>query len=322
MQSVPPNPSAAPPRRVSIIGNVNVDVIARPADELPPPGNEWQLEQAELRVGGAAANAALAAAALGAPPRLVGCVGDDLLGRLVRDELAGSGVAVDDVAEIEGAATGVSLAFESPRRDRSFLTSLGSLGRFDASLVPRSALRASFVLSCGYFLLPAFRGEATQRMLMDARDLGATTLFDPGWDPAGYSVRTRAELMPLLPLVDVLLPNEEEALRMAGERTLEGAARALQRSSGGWIVVKLGPRGCLAAGPDGAVTGARAPRVDVVDTTGAGDAFNAGYVFELARGSGPLDALEFATRLASAVVTRPSSDRYPALEEVPPGAAR
>jgi len=173
MQSVAPHPNV-PRETASIIGNVNADVIARPAGELPPPGAEWQLEHAELRVGGAAANAALALAALGARPRLVGCVGADPLGRLLAAELAASGVATDDVTSLDGLPTGLSLAFETVGRDRSFLTALGSLARFDRSLVPASSLRAPYVLSCGYFLLPALRGDGTRRLLEQARAGGAT----------------------------------------------------------------------------------------------------------------------------------------------------
>jgi sugar/nucleoside kinase (ribokinase family) len=321
MQSVAPHPNVKRKPAASIIGNVNADVIARPAGKLPPPGAEWQLEHAELRVGGAAANAALALAALGAQPRLVGCVGGDPLGRLLLAELAGSGVATEDVASLDGLPTGLSLAFEAEGRDRSFLTSLGSLARFDRSLVPASCLQAPFVLSCGYFLLPALRGSGTRRLLEEARAGGATVLFDPGWDTAGFAPETRKELEPLLPLVDVLLPNEAEALGLAGVDDLDEAARAL-RSSAGWVVVKRGRDGCLAVGPAGEAFRTDAPRVDVVDTTGAGDAFNAGLVFELARGSAYRPAIEFATRLASAVVARPSSDRYPTLEDVHPAGDR
>ena len=88
----------------------------------------------------------------------------------------------------------------------------------------------------------------------------------------------------LLPSVDVFLPNEVEACALADRPgDAAQAARALQVVSGGWVVVKLGPRGCLAVGPDGTEIAVPAPAVTVADTTGAGDAFNAGLVHALAQ---------------------------------------
>ena len=114
----------------------------------------------------------------------------------------------------------------------------------------------------------------------------------------------------------VSAPNEAEAGAVTGERSLSLAAQALQRRSSGWVVVKLGPRGCLARGPDGVELRTTAPAVPASDTTGAGDAFNAGLLYALAAEWGWERALEFATRLASTVVSRASGHRYPTLDEV------
>src|SRR6185295_2664476 len=81
---------------VAIVGNVNVDLIARPVTELPPPGEEWHLDAVDMRVGGSAAITALALAKLGAAARLVGCVGDDALGALLLEQLREASVATDE----------------------------------------------------------------------------------------------------------------------------------------------------------------------------------------------------------------------------------
>jgi sugar/nucleoside kinase (ribokinase family) len=118
----------------------------------------------------------------------------------------------------------------------------------------------------------------------------------------------------LLPSVDVFLPNEVEAFAIVGSEADVGdagdAARALQAASGGWVVVKLGPRGCIAAGPDGAELAVPAPTGSVADTTGAGDAFNAGLVHALAFGADWPDALTAATQFATTIISRPSNERY------------
>lgn len=296
---------------ISIIGNVNVDLIVSPASVLPPPGEEWRVGSIEMRPGGAATNTALTLAKLGSPPVLVGCVGDDVLGRYLLSEIARAGVR-PHITVVSGSPTGVSIAFEAPGRDRSFLTALGSLQAFARSGVPSRALAADLVLLCGYFLLPSLRDEPATRLLEAARAGGATTVFDCGWDPDGWPPQSRAEIARLLRLVDVFLPNAAEAGGLTGEADPGSAARVLQRLSAGWIVVKLGREGCLAVGPGGRELRMPAPVVEVTDTTGAGDAFNAGLLHALRDEQDWAEILRFATRVAATVVSRPSSDRYPA----------
>jgi sugar/nucleoside kinase (ribokinase family) len=303
---------------ITVIGNVNADLIVRDAARLPPPGQEWEVDAVTLRPGGASANCGLALAALGETPRIVGSVGQDRFGTLLLDELTAAGLAVEDVRVEEGMATGVSIAFEAPGRDRSFLTALGCLATFEASMVPDDALAAGLVLLGGYFLLPGLRGPAAVGLLRRARANGALTLFDPGWDPAGWPAATLGELAEVLPSVDVFLPNEAEATAIADRQDPRRAARLLQAmlAPGGWAVVKLGADGCVAAGPAGAEAASPAPATTVVDSTGAGDAFNAGLLAAMRAGADVPRALGLAVEVASAVVGRPSVGRYPTRDEL------
>ena len=299
----------------SVLGNINVDLIVHSATQLPPPGEEWLIDTVEARPGGAAANTGLALAALGVPVRVIGSVGDDRLGAMLLDEFAHAGLG-GQVATAPGAATGVSIAFEAPDRDRSFLMALGNLAVFDRSMVPDDALRARFFLSCGTFTLPKLRGAPTAELLRTAREAGATTMLDTGWDPSGWPEAVREEILGLLPLVDIHLPNELEATTLSGVADVEAATKALQEHSGGWIVTKLGPHGCFAMGPNGEVHRVPAPSVEATDTTGAGDALNAGLIAGLSQGMAFADALALATRVASTVVSRPSNDRYPSPDQI------
>jgi sugar/nucleoside kinase (ribokinase family) len=300
----------------AVVGNVNVDLVAWPAADLPPPGTERPIERIDVRVGGAAAITGAALARLGGNPVVVGCVGDDPLGRVVLEDLRRYGVDTRHVRKIPGAPTGASIAFEALGRDRSFLIALGTLAAFDPSMIPDDAFAANNVLLCGYFNLPAMRGRPAREALTEIRARGGTTLLDTGWDHEGWSVRTREEVNRLLPLVDVFLPNEAEAERLSGEADPAAGAAALARRSGAWTVVKLGAGGAVAVSGNGRSRRVSAPSVDVVDTTGAGDAFNAGLMTALGAGLDPADALEDAVRVASTVVSRRSDDRYPTVDEL------
>ena len=301
---------------ISVIGNVNIDLLVWPVTELPPPGADLPVESIQIRAAGSAGNTALALASLGCVPHLVGCVGDDHFGRFILRELAAGGIE-EGVIVLPDEPTGISIALEGPGRDRSFLTLLGNLKAFRASMVPPEALARDFVLFCGYFSLPSLRGEPTVQLLKRVRAAGGCTFFDCDWDPAGWSRESREEISELLPLVDVFLPSEEEARGLTGLDDPVAAARALQEVSGGRVVAKLGATGCAAFGP-GEEHWISAPPVQVSDTTGAGDSFNGGLLYALSGGTEWSEALRFATRLASTVVSRASESRYPTLEELIP----
>ena len=311
------------PPAVTVIGCVQADVVMSPVTDLPHSGGTLLADQMTVRVGGAGANAALAAVEAGMDARLIGCIGEDQLGDWMRAQLSPAGLA-DELVVVAGATSGLTVALESPARDRTFLTYLGVNAGWEPAMIPDDALTCENLLLCDYFVAPSLRGEAARQLLDTARARGGRTFFDTTWDPDGFSQQTRAEVLGLLPSVDVFLPNEVEACAIAGEPGDAGddgaaarASRALQAVSDGWVVVKLGPRGCLAAGPHGTEISVPAPLMTVADTTGAGDAFNAGLVNALARGAGWQEALTAAARFATTIISRPSNERYrDALTEV------
>jgi sugar/nucleoside kinase (ribokinase family) len=296
---------------VTVIGCVQADVLTSPVDELPPPGGTLLTERMSVRVGGAGANAALALAETGMNVRLIGCVGDDQLGRWMRTELEPTGLAEELIVASVG-SSGLTVAVESPARDRTFLTYLGVNADWSPAMIPKDALDTENLLLCDYFVAPRLQGGAAQDLLAATRACGGRTFFDTAWDPGGFAVDTRLQVGEVLQFVDVFLPNEAEACALAGLPTgaAGAAARQLQELSGGWIVVKLGARGCMAVGPDRVELEAAAPAVESADTTGAGDAFNAGLVHALSEGAEWPEALAAATGFASAIIARPSGARY------------
>ena len=305
---------------VTVIGCVQVDVVMSPVTDLPAPGGTLLADGMAMRVGGAGANAALALAEAGMRVRLIGCVGDDELGRWMREELAPAGLA-DELISLADETTGLTVALESPARDRTFLTYLGVNSHWEAAMIPDDALSCDNLLLCDYFVAPRLHGEAARGLLDAARSRGARTFFDTSWDPAGFRPETRREVGELLRSVDVFLPNAPEACALANVDDVTQAARELQTASGGWVVVKLGPDGCLAVGPGGVQFAAAAPAIDVGDTTGAGDAFNAGLIHALSEGARWQEALTSASAFATTIISRPSGSRYGRTRSRPPDLA-
>jgi sugar/nucleoside kinase (ribokinase family) len=271
-----------------VIGDCNPDVLVLGDDLTPAFGQQEKLVASmALVAGGSASITAIAAARLGLRVALVAAIGDDAAGHFMLAELAAAGVDAGPMPVRPQSPTGMTVAL-SQGGDRAILTAEGVIGTLTAADVPAELLaRARHVHVSSYFLLERSLGPALPALLAAARAAGATTSLDTNWDPAGT---WGADYFPdVLAQADLLLPNEAEALRMAGAQELPAAIASLTKA-GGAIAVKLGPRGALYA--DGTRQyRATPPPLPPVDTTGAGDCFNAGLIAGLLNGLEPPEAL-------------------------------
>ena len=270
-----------------VVGDCNPDVLVLGDDVTPAFGQQEKLvDGIWMVVGGSAAITAVAAARLGLSVALVAAVGADPAGDFMLGQLAREGVGIAAVAVHDTAPTGMTVAL-SRGADRAILTAPGAVASLTAQDVPAALLaRARHVHVSSYFLLERSLGPGLAAVLAAARAAGATTSLDTNWDPAGKWGDDH--LHAALAQTDVLLPNETEALRIAGAPALPAAAGALA-AAGRRLVVKLGERGALCA--DGPVWHrAELPPVTPVDATGAGDCFNAGLIGGLLRGLALPDA--------------------------------
>jgi sugar/nucleoside kinase (ribokinase family) len=256
-----------------VLGDANPDLVMLGGDVEPAFGQaEHLVEEGRLTLGGSGAILACGAARLGLSVSLCAVVGDDPFGAFVRAALGERGVDTSGIIVDDELSTGVSVVL-SGERDRAILTALGTIGDLTAQRIDRSILdSARHVHVSSYFL--------QRRLSVDLPDLfrqihenDGTTSLDPNWDP---SDRWDGDLMALLPSVDVFFPNEVEALRLARISDRDAAADRL-RHPGGIVVIKLGAAGAMAASDEGTI---RTPvfAAETVDTTGAGDAFDAGFL--------------------------------------------
>ncbi len=261
-----------------VVGDANPDVIVSGSPRHPEFGQREQLVPAAgLVLGGSGAITAYGAARLGLRTAFVGRVGDDPAGAFVLDALRAGGVDVSACVVDPAVPTAMTVALVDGD-DRAILTAPGCLDRLGAADVPPGLLeRAAHVHVSSYFLQPLL-AAGLGGLFGLARAAGASTSLDTNDDPAGRW----AGLEDVLPVTDVLLPNEAEALSIAGATTLEQAVKELA-ARGTLPVVKRGGRGALALA-DGELVEAPAPPVTVVDAVGAGDSFNAGLLAALLRG--------------------------------------
>ncbi len=259
---------------ILVLGDANPDLVLSGGDVVPAFGQAERLvDEARLVIGGSGAIFACGAAKLGLRVAFAGVVGDDMFGRFMCDQLRSHGIDTSAVAVLPERSTGVTVVM-SGREDRAMLTFAGTTGDLRRSVIGTDVLsRTRHIHVSSYFLQRALAPELPA-LFREARNGEATTSLDPNWDPSGMWDNG---LMALLPEVDVFLPNEVEALSMARISVVEDAIARLRSSGAGTVVVKTAGQGAVAAQAGHAVAVAGIP-TQVVDSTGAGDSFDAGFL--------------------------------------------
>ncbi|NKZ08392.1 ribokinase [Actinomadura latina] len=293
---------------VVVVGSVNADLVVE-VGRRPAPGETVLGSDMVVHPGGKGANQAVAAARLGGRAGIVGRIGDDGHGELLRGALAADGVDLAHLATTPGVPTGVALITIGPDGDNSIIVSPGANARLgpDDVEAARAMIAGASVVSFQLEVpLPAVAAAA--RAAAEAGGRVVLNLSPPAPVPGE-----------LLALCDPLVVNEHEAafvLDGAGGDARATAA-ALARSGPRSVVVTLGADGVVVADAEG-VTAIPSPKADAVDTTGAGDAFTAALCLRLARGDSLRDAARYATRVgAAAVRRRGAQSSYPTPDDLP-----
>jgi sugar/nucleoside kinase (ribokinase family) len=280
-----------------VVGEINPDVVVTDPDPRPVFGQvERLVEDVRLTIGSSSAITACGAARLGLRVAMVGVVGDDPLGRFMLDALTARGVDVDPCRVSPDRPTGASVILGNGT-DRAILTARGTIGDVGMEDVSATLLARARHVHVGSFFLQSRLARDVPALFHAAREAGATTSIDPNWDPSGsWDGGFRAAAA----AADVVLPNAAEVRRLTGLAGVEDGARDIAEADvggrGRTVAVKLGADGALCIGPGGEVVRADALPVTPVDTTGAGDSFDAGFL------AGWLDErpLEEVLRLAAA----------------------
>ncbi|OLC17076.1 MAG: ribokinase [Candidatus Rokubacteria bacterium 13_1_40CM_69_96] len=290
-------PTRAPAPRVLVVGSANVDFTVA-GERLPRPGETITGGTLLVSRGGKGANQAVAARRLGAGVRLLACVGDDTSGREIRAALAHEGIGVAGVSTTDRAATGTALIVVDAEGRNAIAVAPGANWELTVEMAERRVqdLAWADIVMCQLETPLA----TVAWVLGEGRRRGRVTLLNPA--------PMRDEARDLVALADYLTPNETETERLSGvvvrgAESAAAAARALRSRGAGTVIVTLGAQGALACAADGLVRAPALP-VAVVDTTAAGESFNAGLAVALGEARALPDALRFASATAALACTR------------------
>jgi sugar/nucleoside kinase (ribokinase family) len=283
---------------VTLAGELNVDLILYGLPPELPLEREILADNMMFTIGGSSAIVAHNLAALGARVGFIARVGDDAMGNAMVERLSGGGVDVSRVHRAsDGTATGISVILQRGKQ-RSILTYLGTISQLNFT-----DLDLDYLASSRHFHLSSFylQHELQPRVVDLFRELkraGLTISLDTNDDPDD----SWEHLTDILPLVDVFLPNEREARRIAGTNDVELAAERLAKI-GPTIVVKLGTMGAMAQRGKERIL-LPALKVEAVDAVGAGDSFNAGFLLQYVRGADLRSCLQWGNLAGALSTTR------------------
>jgi len=298
--------------RIAIIGNLNIDLILRGIAQMPAWGQEVMGTGYTAASAGQAGTLAMALAHLGLPVSVVSAVGTDQFGDQILRDLGNAGVDLTAIERMPGARTALSVAVVRPDGERAFLSDFTPLESFDQKLVARHApllAGADIVCLVGIFCLPNYALSDMAAMLRTHQANGQATMLDTGWDPQNWSPETIAGLRDLLAATDLFLPNMVEARAITGYNEPVAAARALTRFGPGTVIIKCGHEGAIGVRGNETVH-APALSTEVIDAVGAGDSFNAGFLYAHTAGWPLQSSLAFANATAAHYISR-LTDRFP-----------
>ena len=283
---------------ISVLGELNCDLILYGLPPVLEPEREHLATDFAMTLGSSSAIFAHNISLLGSRVGFTSCIGSDALGKFCVERLSESGVDVAGVKCLANKTTGVTVILPVAKQ-RQILSYLGTTLDLQSAHLDMDYLRsaAHFHLS-SFFLLRGLR-PSLPGLFLQMKQSGLTTSLDTNDDPENLWA---ADVKEVLKSVDVFLPNEQEACRLAGVPDVESALESLSRLVS-IVAIKCGAQGAVAK-HDSKRFSVPAFPVEPVDTVGAGDSFNAGFLHKFIRGSAVQDCLEFGIACASLSTTR------------------
>ena len=280
-------------------GIIVADHVCKAIDHMPRPGELVLTDEMSLTIGGCASNVAADLARLDRRAAIAGIVGQDVFGQYVEESLAASGVHCEYIMKSDTLPTSGSFVINVQGEDRRFIHSVAANSLFTGETVTEEQIRSCRILYLGgYCLSEELSPENVARMFEVARAAGVITVLDVVTPKAAdyWSM-----LKPVLPLSDYFLPNNDEGELITGESDPLKQAEAFREAGANSVIITCGGQGSLLLDAERSLRSEIYP-VDLVDGTGSGDAFVAGFIHGLLEEASPEDCLRYGSALGHSCV--------------------
>lgn len=260
---------------VIVVGELNVDLILNELDRFPEVGKEILARKMTLTLGSSAAIFASNISSLGARVAFLGKIGKDKFGEVVLESLQHSNVDVSMIKKDDQCGTGATIIL-NVEEDRANTTYPGAMDLLTVDdILPADLSRAKHLHFSSFFLQPGMR-DGVGKLFRTAKELGLTTSFDMQWDP---EEAWELDIEDILPYVNVFLPNEKELMYLSGKNDLNEAIQFINKYSD-VLVIKRGNQGSMVIHGEELWDLPAYLNKNVVDAIGAGDSFNAGFIYK------------------------------------------
>ena len=291
------------PPSVVCAGILVADLFVPPLERLPIGGDLVVTEDFLVQPGGCAANTAISLAKLGVSVSVVGKVGTDIFGDAVERHLQTNGVKTDALRRSSTHSTSKTVILPVIGEDRRYIHTIGANADFtvDDISVPLVMQAQVFALG-GYCVLPRLEPQRIATLLNNMREMGIRTMLDVVV-PASIDHPTLDDLRPILPFIDVFMPNIEEAAMLTGETDPAKQAELFLHAGCNIAIITRGRDGALLMSTHETLEAPAFP-VEVVDVSGAGDAFVAGFIVGLLEQWTLADSLRFASAIGASACTQ------------------
>ena len=285
--------------KILVAGELNPDMILHRCGAFPTPGKEVLAGDFAMVLGSASAICAMGLARLGNAVSFLSRIGTDVWGSFCLEILERGGVDVSKVIRDPALKTGITVSISSSK-DRALVTFLGAIAELNEQNIPDKTLKEFDHMHVSSYYLQQRLRPGCRQLFARAGRLGLTTSLDPGYDPSEVWGQ---DLVQTLEETDLFFPNEVEALAITRSQSPEQSLQVLANGRT-LTVVKLGAQGCLAM-HDGQLLRQPAFSVRPVDTTGAGDSFNAGFLHAWLRRLSLSDSLQIGAACGALSTLKP-----------------
>ena len=282
---------------VLVVGELNTDIILNQIDSFPVIGKEIIANQMSVTLGSSSAIFASNLSSLGAKVSFIGKIGKDQFGDFVIDSLRAKGVDTSFIFQSNELRTGSTVVLNY-KEDRAMITYPGAMEDLKLEDISVHDLQSAKHLHFSSYFLQSGIKRNVGKLFRLAKESGLTTSFDPQWDPAENWDMNMEEI---LPYVDVFLPNEKELLNLTSTDTIEAAIDSIKHLAN-ILVVKMGNEGSLSWHQGKLLHKPPFLNKVVVDAIGAGDSFNAGFIFKFIQHA-PLETCQEFGNLTGAIST-------------------
>lgn len=289
---------------VIVVGELNIDLILNQICGFPEVGKEILADKMTFTLGGSSAICASNLSSLGLKVAFIGKLGGDIFGEFIIKELKAKGVDTSLIIIDDNLKTGITAAL-SYDEDRAMVTYQGAMSHLSIKDIDEAQLKlANHLHFSSYFFQPGFK-SSLDLLFKKAKNVGLTTSLDVQWDP---SEKWDLDLEKVLPLVDVFIPNEIELQKLTGQSNLNLAIKQLQNKSK-FTVIKCGDKGSILYYDNKEIVKPSFLNENVVDTIGAGDSFNAGYIYKFVKGETAEKCQEFGNLVGAVSTTKSGGTR-------------